>query len=65
MTNRDCYLLMKNEYDVLCGIQNSLLKGCMCIIGALTGQSYPCKNNNSEIGVCCECIGEWLNKKGN
>lgn len=59
MTNRDKYLLRKNEYDVLCGIQKVLLEGCVCIIDALTCGMYPCSHN------CEECIQEWLNKEAN
>ena len=61
LTNRDRYIMTKNEYDRLCKVQASLLKGCQCVINALTGQINSCKNTNYE--YCCECIREWLNKK--
>ena len=53
--------MTKNEYDRLCKVQASLLKGCQCVVSALTGQINSCKNTNYE--YCCECIRGWLNKK--
>lgn len=61
MTNRDRYIMTKNEYDRLCKVQASLLKGCKCVVGALTGQIKTCENSNYE--YCCECIRKWLNEK--
>lgn len=63
MTNRDRYIMTKNEYDRLCKVQASLLEGCNCVIDALTGEIYPCPKCNLDIECCNKCIAEWLNKK--
>ena len=63
MTNRDRYLLKRNECDVLCAVQLALLHGENCIIEALTARPHPCKVNADKYAACCECIQEWLNKE--
>jgi len=66
MTNRDKYILKKNECDVLCGVQLALLYGEHCIISALTAKDKACPAyNDDEITKyekCCRCIQKWLNE---
>lgn len=59
MTNRERYILKISEYDMLVKIQANIIDGsCYCVIDALTGGTYPCKDIN-----CQECIQKWLNKE--
>lgn len=59
MTNRERYILKMSEYDMLVKIQANIIDGCCCcVIDALTGGGYPCKDSN-----CQECIQKWLNKE--
>lgn len=58
MTNRDRYILKRNEYDMLNAMQSVLIKGkCVCVIEALSGSVYPCRCS------CAECIQKWLNSE--
>ena len=65
MTNRDKYVLKRNECDVLCNIQFNLLYGCICILDCLTNQTHPCpkRDNEDKFVSCCNCIREWLNEE--
>lgn len=63
MTNRDRYIMTKNEYDRLCMVQAALREGCNCVIDALTGSFYSCPEGNIGVERCYKCIAEWLNKK--
>ena len=63
MKNRDRYLLKVNEYDLLCRLQVAFGSGlCFCVIEALTGKDYPCKDDYvCGLDTCKECIQRWLN----
>lgn len=70
LTNRDRYLMKRNEYDILCDVQLALLHGENCIIDALIGNDksfYSCpefsNNNETTYERCCRCIAAWLNNK--
>lgn len=65
MKNRDRYILKVNEYDMLVKIQANIIDGgCCCIIEALTGGIYPCKNDKMcMLDTCKECIQKWLNEE--
>lgn len=66
MKNRDRYILKVNEYDMLVKMQENIFySGCYCIIDALTGGVYPCKNDKMCMpDTCKECIQKWLNEEG-
>ena len=62
MKNRDRFLLHRNEYDVLIGIQAAIASGiCGCVIEALIGKEYDCKGKTLE--DCAFCIQLWLNSE--
>lgn len=63
MKNRDRYLLKVNEYDLLCRLQVAFGSGyCQCVIKALIGKDYPCKDDYvCGLDTCKECIQRWLN----
>lgn len=66
MTNRDRYILKRNECDVLCDIQLAMLHGFgMCIIDCLTHKTHPCPKRSKEDKFidCCHCIEKWLNNE--
>lgn len=65
MKNRDKYIIKANEYDMLVSLQRSFASGmCWCVIEAITGKSYPCKDNKvCMLDTCKECIENWLNKE--
>ena len=70
LTNRDRYLMKRNEYDILCDVQLALLNGENCILDALSGKYnyfYSCpellNNNETTYERCCRCIAAWLNKE--
>lgn len=70
LTNRDRYLMKRNEYDILCDVQLALLNGENCILDALSGKYnyfYSCpkllNNNETTYERCCRCIAAWLNNK--
>lgn len=61
MTNRERYLIMQNEYDLMINI----LKSGACPIRAIVGvRSHPinmlCKAMDED---CPECIQKWLNEE--
>ena len=63
MKNRDKYILKKSEYDMLCDMQVTIGSGyCQCVIKALIGKDYPCKDDYvCGLDTCKECIQRWLN----
>lgn len=65
MRNRDKYILKRNEYDMLIGLQAAFGSGlCSCVIEALTGRDYPCPDDKvCTLDTCRICIGDWLNQK--
>lgn len=70
LTNRDRYLMKRNEYDILCDVQLALLNGENCILDALSGKYnyfYSCpkllNDNETTYERCCRCIAAWLNNK--
>ncbi len=59
MTNRDKYILKRNECDMLVKIQEYLGNdGQYCVIDALTGSARSCQYD-----TCEECIQKWLNEE--
>ena len=65
MTNREKYILQRNEYDMLIGIQVAIGSGlCQCVIEALTAKDYPCSDDKvCMLSTCEECIQNWLNEE--
>lgn len=71
MTNRDKYILRRNEYDMLMSMQYELLDCCnMCILDIMTGSKIQCPEEmkgkvgaRSRLTVCGECIQKWLNEE--
>ena len=65
MTNRDKYVLQRNEYDMLIGIQVAIGSGlCQCVIEALTAKDYPCPDDKMcMLETCKECIQKFLNEE--
>ena len=65
MTNREKYILQRNEYDMLCGLQAAFGSGlCQCVIEALTAKEQPCGDYRvMNFEVCCQCIQQWLNEE--
>ena len=65
MTNREKYILQRNEFDMLIGIQAALGRGlCQCVIEALTAKDYPCPDDKvCMLDACEECIQNWLNEE--
>lgn len=65
MKNRDKYILQRNEYDMLIGLQVALSSGmCQCAIEALTGREYSCVEDKCcMLSTCEECIQRWLNEE--
>ena len=64
MTNRDRYILKRNECDILMEIQAALAHGEKCIVDAITGKVRDCTNyNQRDLEVCDKCIQAWLNEE--
>lgn len=64
MTNRDRYILKRNERDMLMEIQTALAYGEKCIIDAIAGKVRDCTNySRGDLEVCDKCIQFWLNEE--
>jgi hypothetical protein len=71
MTNRDRYILKRNEYDMLLQMQYNILDcGCNCVIDGLTGETRVCPTEmkswhsaGNKLEVCGKCIRAWLNEE--
>ena len=65
MTNRERYILNRNEYDMLIGLHAALGSGlCQCVIEAITAKDYYCPDDKvCTIEACKECIQKWLNER--
>ena len=63
MTNREKYILQRNEWDMLCGLQAAFGSGlCQCVIEALTAKEQPC-DKVTMFETCKWCIQRWLNEE--
>lgn len=64
MTNREKYILQRNEYDMLRCLQVAFNSGNKCVIEALTGKEYSCAEDKCcMLSTCEECIQRWLNEE--
>lgn len=65
MTNREKYILQRNEYDMLVQIQAAIAsQPYLCVIEALTGREYSCTEDKCcMLSTCEECIQRWLNEE--
>lgn len=63
MTNREKYILKRNECDMLVQIQAAIAsQPYLCVIETLTGKDYPCPDDKvCMLDTCEECIQKWLN----
>jgi hypothetical protein len=64
MTNREKYILKRNEYDMLTGIQLAMAHGEKCVVDAIMRKQWDCANYiKQDAEVCSRCIQNWLNEE--
>jgi hypothetical protein len=64
MTNREKYILQRNEYDMLTGIQLAMAHGEKCVVDAIMRKQWDCTNYiKQDTEVCSRCIQNWLNEE--
>lgn len=64
MTNREKYILRRNEYDMLMDIQREISYGQKCVVVAITRKTWACTNyQKQDKKVCSQCIQRWLNEE--
>ena len=61
MTNREKYILKRDEYDLLCliAIYGINMNNDFCVLDAIRATGGVCENS------CQECIQRWLNEEAN
>ena len=64
MTNREKYILRRNELDMLTDIQLAMAHGEKCVVDAITRKQRDCANYiKQDVKVCSRCIQNWLNEE--
>lgn len=71
MTNRDRYILKRNEFDMLLQFQHNIMDcGCTCVLDGLTGEAHNCPyemhftyGEQARLDLCGKCIQDFLNEE--
>ena len=68
MTNRERYIIKRNQYDLMLTIAENISGiGTFCAIQAVCGRKRPCEYTQSKNGTlmrnCPSCIQNWLNEE--
>lgn len=64
MTNREKYILRRNELDMLIDIQLAMAHGEKCVVDAIMRKQWDCTNYiKQDVKVCNRCIQNWLNEE--
>ena len=68
MTNRERYIIKRNQYDLMMTIAENISDiGTFCAIRAVCGRKRPCEYTQSKNGTlmrdCPSCIQKWLNEE--